>query len=520
MMMNIKKQSYLLAVSFFTLLSSCSDQSTELTSVEYDRLFAPIGLEARVVNRVDTRFTWKATAGAQSYTMELFADDNLEFVGTPSRTITDILPTDIPYTVVGLEGETQYSARIQAVSSEVADSKWSNVAFKTDSEQIFYPVNDDDLGANQVTLRWPADQVATELILNPGDQRIAITAQQIAAGAITLTGLVGETTYTARMVNGEKTRGSITFTTTVDVGDATVVYPEDDFVAMLSAAQPGEAFALFPGTYTVPGSDGKVGKLDIATSVEIKAVRPNDRPIINGCFTLSGGASLLLKQVVLDGTNTDGSQAFEYKTSGLFGALVIDDCEIKNYTKGFYYVNIAADIERIEVTNNLIYNIECSGGDFLDSRTGAIRELIFTNNTVYNSCAARDFVRYDNAAANFPGVSPLITIEKNTLVGVANSSSRRLLYIRFAGNSISFRDNLVTSTLGIFSNQSSTGGPTFKNNNYFGADGLFTGGSTTSVIFDDSATKLDPGFANAASGDFTLSNEILIERGVGAARWR
>ncbi|MGL5272146.1 MAG: DUF4957 domain-containing protein, partial [Phocaeicola sp.] len=422
-MNKIIKYSCFLGLSLATLLSSCSDQSKELDSLEFDRIFTPIGLEARVVNQVDVRLTWKTSAGAESYTIELFSNDSLTFAGSPSRTITGVLGTDIPYTVVGLEGETQYSARIKATSTTVTESKWSNIAFKTDSEQIFYAMNAEDLGATEATLRWPIGQVATELILTPGNVRTAITQAHINEGAITLTGLVGETTYTARLVNGDKTRGTLSFTTTVDVGNATVVYPEDDFVSMLAAAEPGESFALFPGTYTIPSSDDKVGKVDIATSVEIKAVRPNERPIINGCFTISNGASLLVRQIVLDGTNTDGSQAFEYKTAGTFGSLTIDDCEIKNYTKGLYYVNVAADIASIEITNNLIYNIECNGGDFMDCRTGGIRIINFTNNTVYNSCAARDFVRYDNSSANFPGVSPTITLANNTLVGICNNSS-------------------------------------------------------------------------------------------------
>ena len=36
------------------------------------------------------------------------------------------------------------------------------------------------------------------------------------------------------------------------------------------------------------------------------------------------------KRQVLDGTNTDGSQAIEYKKEGGFGDLTINGCEIRN----------------------------------------------------------------------------------------------------------------------------------------------------------------------------------------------
>jgi hypothetical protein len=154
----------------------------------------------------------------------------------------------------------------------------------------------------------------------------------------------------------------------------------------------------------------------------------------------------------------------------------------------------------------------------MDSRAGAIKTITLSNTTVYNSVLARDLIRYDDKSSSFPGITSKIFVNHNTLHGVANGG-KRLLYVRFKGTEISFTNNIVAETTAIFSNQSSTPTPFFENNNYFNAPGLFTGGSTSSLIFDDSALSEDPGFVDAANGDFTVTNELLKAKGTGDPRW-
>lgn len=521
--MNLKKYAYLLGLATAALTTACSDQSDEILSIDYDRLFAPINVEARIVNQVNARLSWAAVNGATSYTIEVFANDSLTFAGSPVKTIPGISVSDLPYVITGLEGETKYSARIQANGENISESKWSGVYFKTDAEQIFQSVPEEDLSATGVTLRWTAGETATEIVLNPGNIKHTVTASEIAAGAATIGGLTPETAYTAKLMNGTKTRGTINFTTLVDLGGAIAVTPEDDFVAMLEAAQDGDAFAFYPGTYTAPLSEGKVGKINIAKSIEIKAVRPSDRPILNGCITISDGASLSIRQFVLDGENTDGSQAFDFKTVSNYGALIIDDCEVRNYSKGFYYVNVAATIDEITINNCLIHDIECSGGDMFDCRLGYIKAINITNSTIWNSCAARDFVRYDDASGNFAGAAPVITIDHCTLDGISNNSGRRLFYVRFKGNSIKFTNNMVSNMPDCgrgFSDNSATAEPSFSNNNYFNTANLVSlTGEGKGKFYDTAGSTLNPSYKDAANGDFTLGNEDLSYKLIGDPRW-
>jgi hypothetical protein len=512
-MKKLKRYTYLLGLALLTLTAACTEQGVELTSIDYERLFSPMDLKATVRNQTNVELNWKVTREATSYNVELYANDaDMSFQGTPFKTVSDLTAADLPYLVTGLEGETDYSVRVQALAPDKPASKWTAATFLSGAEQLFAPLGDNDVTPFAVTLHWTPGLTATVITLTPGNITHTLTAAELAAGSATVDGLTAETEYTAKLMNGSKTRGTLKFRTLVDIGDATPVNPGDDLAALLAAAADGDAFALFPGIY------GTAEKISIKKSVSLKAVRPNDRPVINATLSLEDGASLTLQQVVLDGTGTDSNQAIIFATAdATYESLIIEDSEVLHHAKGFFYLNVAATVNEIRINNSLLHAIECDGGDFFDSRKGAILRFTLSNSTVYDLANARDFLRYDDASSSFPGVQPVITLTNNTLVGVANSTSRRILYVRFKNNSITFTGNLVTNTEGYFSNNNNTAQPTFSNNNYFEAPNLLS--FATATVTDPAASTLDPGFADAAKGDFTLSNQTLKDNLVGDPRW-
>ena len=529
--MKLNKYICMLGLATMALTTACDDQSDLVTEIDYSRLFAPINLEAKVTNQVNVRLNWSAVNGATSYIVEFYEDTDqvtdseendsevLDYSGTPVKSLSDVTAEQLPIVVKGFESETKYLVRVMA-TGEKSDSKWSGTRFKTSAEQIMEEVLPEELTATSVVLRWTAGEAAEKIVITPGDIEHQVTADEIAAGAATITGLTPETEYTAKLLKSNgKSRGSVTFETLIDLGGAIGVYPEDDWTTLLSEAEEGTIFAFFPGKYSMPlDENGKVGKLALTKSISIKAVRPNDRPVINGSFQLKAGASLInLKQVILDGTGTDGSQAFDYKDAGTYTGLEFDDCEIRSYGKGVFYINVAAQLDHITINNSLIHDIVCDGGDMFDCRSGAYNSFMLTNSTVWNSCAERDFVRMDDKSSNFAGVAPVITISNNTLVGVSNNAGKRILYVRFKGNSITFTNNIVASTLANFSNQKNTAVPTFGKNVYFEATGLSKAGANANALWvDDKATEADPKFKDASKGDFTVGNENVT---VGDPRW-
>ena len=519
----IKRYLYIpiFAFSILAALQGCKDEvMVPINTLDVDRAFSPTGLTANVVNKTEIRLTWKAVNNAKSYVVEVF--ETADFSGTPVKTVKDITNLQLPYTVTGLGGDTQYAIRVKAVGEGISDSKWITASVKTDAEQILQTVNPAKLTANSAAINWPAGQTATTITVNPGNITRAVTAAEIAAGEAIISGLAGETLYTVRLLNGTKVRGTITFTTLLDLGGATAVNPSDDLASLINNATAGTVLALMPGTYNV-NADVTVSK-----SISLKGARPSDKPIIKGAvIRVKANAGLALRDLVLDGTGAlNGNQTIIYDeaSDNAYGNLTVENCTITNYVKGMVYVNLKTLIESASFTGNLISNIECNGGDFIDFRNGIAKTLTFTNNTVWNSVAARDGFRMDaNGGNNFPSVTAIFNINNNTFNGVCNGAANRLLYIRLPRHEIFFQKNIVANSGGILTNQASTilVAANFVSNNYFNAPTFLAGSATSGAKYDTgSSTNLNPGFANVAAGNFTISEVTLKANGIGDARWR
>lgn len=517
-----------------SLMTSCSDADSELTSVEYSRFFSPTTVEARVINNVNVRLTWNAVTGADSYEVsiiknaiqdeeeEVSDNDIVEVEGTEVKNITNVKMEDLPLVVSGLEGKTKYTALVRAVGASNADSKWSGREFKTGTEQCFNNITDEDITANSIKLTWAEGTSEFQTItVTPGDVVYTLTDDDKASHSAIISGLTGDTEYTfVALRNGEQC-GKITAKTAIDLGNAIAVYPEDNLNNVIANADAGATLALFPGTYKVTGEDGSLNKIVIAKNIAIRAAKPAERPVINGCIHLTSGASLAMNQIVLDGTDTDGSQTFEWKDAISYGDLSLDDCEIRNYVKGFYYFNVAGTVSSVNINNCLIHDIQCSGGDMLDSRTGTINNITLTNSTLYNCAKGRDLFRDNNSST-----AVNIICNNNTFYNVGSDGvNYRIFYVRSAGNSITFQNNLVANfanTRG-FSDQAKTSIPVFGNNAYFNCKNLMMleDGNTQLVKFFDTDGRVvaNNPFKDAANGDFTLIDEDLIYYKNGAPRW-
>lgn len=522
-MKKLKKYTYVLGLAIAALTTvACEDQSEEITSIEYSRYFAPINLEARVLNLTDVRLTWTPSQGATSYNIEVFANDSLTFEGQPVVSLTGITANQLPYTIENLEGDTKTSVRVQAVGEDASKtSTWSSVYVKTEPEQLFMEVSDDDIESTEVTLRWPAGINVTHITISPqtesGDYQLS--AEEIANGVATVTGLAPETDYTFRLKNGEKTCGTQNVTSGLNLEGKTVVEAGADLVSLLDNSTEGEIFVL-------PQSEFNIGDYELDNSITLISYKPSRQATINGRIKLGEGVKdLTLSSVIMDGSTSDGGQAFDFVDAVTYGTLTIEDSEIRNYEKGFYYVNKASTIESINIDNCLIHDIVCSGGDMFDCRAGYIKTINLTNSTVWSSCAERDFIRYDDKSGDFPGATPTILVDHCTIDGVSNNSSRRLFYIRFKGNKVTFTNNIVSNTepgRG-FTDSSNTDPETvFNNNNYFNTKNLISNDGLAEgkdLLFDAEGYTFDPGYVNAAEGDFTLSHEDLIYYQVGDPRW-
>ena len=497
--------------------SSCSENLLEeITELNLDRALSPTDLTAQVVDRTNVRLNWKKVSNADSYVIEIF--DNAEFSGTAAKSIEGVTYEELPYTVEGLFGETLFSVRVGAVGENLKNSKWITTTFETGIEQIFNEFDPETLTEESATLHWPAGEVATGVVLMPGEIQHVVTSADVAAGATTITGLSSDVTYTATLMNGNKRRGELTFTTLLGGEGVTKVTANDNLATMIAAAADGAVFAIEPGTYVIND------KIEINKNISVRGYKPHKKPVIQGAiFRVTKNAALTLRDLSLDGTGGGSDQTVVYNEDldNPYGAFLMQNCEVKNYVKGIFYVNKKARIPSVTFTNNLIHDIECNEGDFIDFRKGIADEFTFVDNTVYNSAAARDLFRMDAGGSdNFGSMESKITITQNTFYNTINNNGKRYLYIRLANNSISFTKNLIVASEGYYANQSATNITELSGNNYHNAPN-FTASSVSNAQNDTgNYTSLNPEFTDPENGDFTVNNLDLKLNGIGAARWR
>lgn len=553
----MKKYSiFTLAIGLATSLAftSCGDASDEITSIDFGRIMSPINPNASNVGETSVDLKWALTAGATSYNLQLFADDSLSYKmeGTPAKVISNISPDQLPITVDGLFFDTKYTAYIQAINAnnESISSKWNGIYFRTGAKQFLKNPKPAEIADRSVTLTWEVEEGYDVSTIVIGSITHEITAEEKAAGQATIEGLEPETTYTAYLYYNGKQCGNRNFTTIADLAGAILVHEGDDLKAVIEEAEEGAVLAIYGGTYNLnakydeaTGDLISTGAVKVYKTITIKGIYPTDQPKIKGRFEIYDGAGLSVNQCKIDGSmnkdsdgNDDTSQIFNYKfdagdKGSVFEALDIQNCEITGYAagKGLVYLNIAAVVKSITVKNSIIYGIECSGGDFIDSRLGLPREVTLSNSTFYNVAKGRDFIRIDDKSGDFPSENgPVVTVDHCTLYNIgANASNNRIFYVRFAGNKATYTNNVTVGTKykrGFANGTAIDLEPTLQNNFYFDCENLTSAGSTADAAiswFDTEGTiESSNPFADPDNGDFTLNaNSKAYAAKAGDSRW-
>ncbi|MFA9192358.1 DUF5123 domain-containing protein [Flavobacterium sp. FZUC8N2.13] len=515
-----------------SLMSSCTGYNEDVIDMlEVNRAFAPVELEAFIRTQTTVELNWTPRDNVDHYVVEFSADDP-NFT-TIARSL-EVSASELPLKVQ-MEGETVYSIRVKAVVNGLEDSKWTTITATTLSEQIFTAIIDGDIASKEATLRWVAGSNVTSIVLTPGGITHAITAEEKANGIAMLTGLSPETTYQAVIYNGTKKRGVVTFTTGIDIGDGILVKSTDDLLVVIANADSGAKLFLEPGEYKSFGTDGVTPNTDIilAKSITISGIPGKTKPVLRYKVTVNAGTSnVSLLDLELDGRvyNTT-SGLFENITNASvisvtgatsnYGDFLISGCNIHDYTRALISANVsAARVNSFTVENSIITNVNTNiGADFIDFRNTYVANVTLKNSTFDKCSTSRDFVRIDAASGlSNTGLITTVLIDACTIHNSTMTATNRILYVRFLNNVLTVRKTLFANTPAIYSNQANTAIPTFTDNNYFNSPN-FKDATITNNKVDAAGTTLDPGFTNAATGDFTISNQTLKDRIVGDPRW-
>ncbi|CAD0004979.1 DUF5123 domain-containing protein [Flavobacterium salmonis] len=522
----------IIAASMLVVLAGSCESYTEdiITELNANREFSPTGLKATVRNETSVELVWDTKETDDHYVVEFSAND-AEF-NTIFKTL-EVNASELPIRVK-LEGETLYSIRVKAVSNRgKEDSTWSVITAQTLEEQIFLAAQADDILGKEATVRWISNSSVTKIVFTPADETKptvthTITAQEKLNGVATVVGLSSLTKYVADIFNITSRRGSQTITTGIDLSDGTEVGPTDDLATIIANAAAEAVLILKPGDYTA-----QVSTIVLNKPITIRGLRSFDKPKLKLSFSLAPFTTGVTGNINLIDLDLVGSPAsasnkidvIRYSATANYSKLLISGCSIHDYERTFIGAGtgINANIQSIIVENSIITNVGTAGsGSFIDFRAAFADEIIFRKSTFNNCVPNAAFIRSDNATV-FGSVTTDVLIENCTLYGVTNTvatSGLQIMYVRFTTNQVTVKNSIFAATVARFSNQSTTDlDPTFENNNYFNAPALNDPAAIAPLKSDGLGTALDPQFVNAATGDFTIKNQVLIDRKVGDPRW-
>ena len=189
--------------------------------------------------------------------------------------------------------------------------------------------------------------------------------------------------------------------------------------------------------------------------------------------------------------------------------------------KHILYNNKKGTFGTIVMNNTIVDGVANSEGDGFDLRGGALTSLTVTNSTFSNGI--RSFVRCQ--------VQGDLTFRNCTfynLCTIDHKDNTGLFRVEKDGSTLTVT-NCLFYGIGLESPTNANSGvwaradklkaeETYSNNYYFNCPNLWT--NAHEAGHDRVATEADPGFVDAANGDFTITNEDMIYEEVGDPRWR
>ena len=308
----------LLYLLIFSLpLISCEDQ--EEVVKDYSRLFRPPKIEASVTN-TSVSISWTAV-GEGIYKMEL-SRDSLLF-------INDLQEFDIEgkssYTLSDLYGQTLYSARIKAVSSNpnVQDSEYQSVVFTTGVENISYTIAEENINANSVLLKWEKGTAVTHIIASTkgrDDIVVNLMESDIQAGQKLIEGLLdlqNGCPYQFTLYLNERIRGIVKISPEVKTIEVDQISNGNEWYELGAYY-----FSESSGSYIQIKNDNTNGYV-IADAIKlsrdgfddiiIDSEDSNGNVVITGDWSSSSGSNIRIGANYLhDGNSNKGSKSVKY----------------------------------------------------------------------------------------------------------------------------------------------------------------------------------------------------------------
>ena len=324
-------------------------------------------------------------------------------MGGTDHSVVDSSFVDTPDSIYNLDGNTEYYIRIKGRSLDGKSSNWKYLdkfKFKTKAEQIITGV---DVTSTTATVSFIAGKTIDAVYYYKSSEdstKVDFTAEDVAAGKLTITGLKANSSYKVKLWNKENLRGTYSFKTTEaypEGYDVMTLAEGEDLGTILEEATSDKVVIVMPknATYQMTSSDtGEQKGLTIpaniksiyfwGTSGAVSTWKVKEIKI--------EGAKDLIRFYNLNLENKDNSADYiiNLNKNDNIGSIQFEKCNIKN-TRGIIRLQkgIAPAINSINFKDCQInkigsYGVLAAGKDTPEAQLG---EVNLTNSTIANLSA-------------------------------------------------------------------------------------------------------------------------------------
>lgn len=417
---------------------------------------------------------------------------------------------------------------------------------------VLYTMDLSKITFDDITFQWRADADIRKLILtNANDatemHEIELPNEAIVAGEYVYNvsdGLLKpNTTYNAvlryadDLEEPKEDSNMVSFTTMKakpEGKNMEVVSTVDEFIAAYNNGK--DIIALNPGEYIFEAAFALNRPVTFMSATkQMPKVILTEFTVTNATY-LNG--TLRFEGIEFESKNLNSTTAYFLNGDKGFNANVkrieIEDCYIHDFGASLMRFNRVAGftVEEVYVNNNRLYRMygQQSFLQFAASGGVPVRNVTFTNNTATGFDYHKGGVRFLTYNA---GDATVVKFTNNTIL--FNNSTGRLFFHINAKETGSDTAGSITIADNIFFNED-TDAPrnvsnfashvvtaNIENNVVTTPWGAGNDGGTipteTLTSWGNKYSELDPGFKNAASYDFTVTNDDVAKLGVGDPRW-
>lgn len=240
-------------------------------------------------------------------------------------------------------------------------------------------------------------------------------------------------------------------------------------------------------------------------------------PVVKGFFNLAGTlGTVAFEKIRFEGNGSLGV-LLNVSAEASADKVTMKDCDVDGYTKSVYYDNAGLTTASLMFHNVKVTNHGTGQGIF-DIRKGTYTNLTIEHSTIVGG---RDFIRADAGR-----VTGSVNIVANTFDGVTLENGNGILYVRSTPESYVFRNNLFLNETGsnnLLIKATGVTVPSVIANNFFyncTASKFWTGLITEEAATANGGLVLSSApCRNAAAGDYTLTDALVMSCAAGAPRW-